>query len=669
VGNAIDRWGVINKNTVNFRSSSSTVGNNVIKKLSQGAHVWMYESQYNEANEVWTRVRVDGQDGYIMTEYVDMMTQAQSDGYQATLPSPMPTRSPAPNVTPTPTPTPTPVPGQYSGYALTTKQVALRTDANNTDQSILATLPQNTLVTVLNQVYQGTVPWSLTETLDGIMGYVPDDSLRRINQEEAKFYIDQYNAAHPTASPTPTPTPSPAPTQQSGYAATLGDNVPVRGQADPNSMLVNMLAKNTVVYVSGQEYLDGTAWHIVQYNGQWGYIRADQLRWLSQQETQTYLNNLNKPTPTPASTLPPLDQNSASSYGYVTNTNGKVNFRSAPGGSVISTLNKYAFALVLGSTQSGGKTWYKVNQAGREGYISGDFFHVLSLAELEEFLQSPEYAQGAVDNTGNNSNNSGNNNNEPPTSPEDLNVGTWTNPNTGLNATYEPFDPYTTPEPMPTPTASPTPEPLATFEPLPTEPPVQTQSDSPSFIWLGLGVALLGGFGGLYAYALHKSNQRKAAARAAQRRAAMQQNPNSGARPYARATNAPMFTHASGTQARPGTPPAGAQRPQTPGSTSPNSQRPAVTRPPAQPGAAPTARPGQQSNAFTRSATGAQPGTQTPASIKPEAQGITAAPDGQTGVTQHDSALNNTTRQPRTVRHTGNSPAGKSTPTDTNENL
>ena len=660
VGNPIDRWGVTN-NKVNFRSSPAKNNKNLIKELPQGTHVWMYESQYNDANEVWTHVKVDGQDGYIMVEFVDMMTQAQSDGYQATLPSPMPTRSPAPTTQPTEVP-------QYAGYALTTKQVALRIDTSNTDQSILATLPKDTLVRVVNQVYQGTVPWSLVETLDGLTGYVPDDSLRRINQEEAKYYIDQYNAAHPTAVPA-TPTPSPAPVQQYGYAATLGDNVPMRGAADPNSMLVNMLAKNTVVYVSGQEYLDGTAWHIVQYKGQWGYIRADQLRWLSQQETDAYLKSLQTPTPTPANTLPPPDQNSASSYGYVTKDG--VNFRSAPGGSKIGTLNKYAFALVLGSTQSDGTTWYKVNQAGREGYVSGDFFHVLSLAELEDFLQSPEYAQGTTGNTGNNNNNNtGNNNGEPPTSPEDLNVGTWTNPNTGLNATYEPFDPYATPEPIPTPTASPTPEPLATFEPLPTDPPVETQSDSPSFVWLGLGVALLGGFGGLYAYALHKSNQRKAAARAAQRRSAMQQNPQSGARPYARATNAPMVPTASGTQARPATPPTGAPKPQTPGSStspSPYSQRPTGAQPsgmaqrppvarPGQPGATPAARPGQQPGAFARPMTGTQPGAQSTASYRPEAQGNAAA--SETG----------TSRQPRAARHAGN-PTDQNTPTDTNENL
>lgn len=674
VGSAIDRWGVTSSK-VNFRSAPVKNNKNLIKEVPQGTHVWMYESQYNEANEVWTRVRIDGQDGYIMTEFVDMMTQAQSDQYQASLPTPMPTRSPVPTTSVSPAPT-TPPPSQYTGYALTNRQVALRVEVSDQDQSILTTLPLNTLVLVAGQVNQGTQPWSLVETLDEINGYVPDDALRRITPEEAKYYIDQYNAAHPTNSPTPSPSPSPTPVQQSGYATTLGDNVPMRGAADPNSMLVNMLAKNTIVYVSGQEYLDNIAWHIVRLGEKWGYIRADQLRWLSRQETEDYLKSLNTPTPTPAPTPPPLDQNSPSSYGYV-NKDG-VNFRKAPGnGTRIRLLNKYSFALVLGSTQLDGKTWYKVNQAGTEGYISSEFFDVLSLAELEDFLQSPEYSQG-TNNSGNNNNNNNNNNggNNEPSSPEDWNVGTWTNPNTGLNASYEPFDPYTTPEPQATPTPSPTPEPFITIPP-PTDPPVQTQSDSPSFIWLGLGVVLLGGFGGLYAYALHKSNQRKAAARAAQRRAAMQQNPQSGARPYARATNAPMVPPASGTQAKPGTPQAGAQRPQSPGSASPYGQRPAGAQPgttdprtaaarPAQPGAAPAARPGQQPSAFARP-TGAQPGAQQPAVFRPDAQGNASAPDGQGGTTQRNSTLGNTTRQPRTARHTGTS--DQNTPTDTNETL
>ncbi len=131
-----------------------------------------------------------------------------------------------------------------------------------------------------------------------------------------------------------------------------------------------------------------------------------------------------------ATVMPPMDENSTSSYGYVTN-NG-VNFRSAPGGSRITVLNEYAFALVLGSTEADGKTWYKVNHAGTEGYISGDYFHVLSLVELEDFLQSPEYIQGNSDGS--------------PKPQEDQNAANWTDPNHELTGTYEPFDPYATPD-------------------------------------------------------------------------------------------------------------------------------------------------------------------------------------------------------------------------------
>ncbi len=660
VGAPIDRWATTNKK-VNFRSTPAAKdGSNLIKSLSAGTHVWMYESQLTATDEVWTRVRVDGQDGYIMTEFLDMMTKAQSDQYQASLQTPMPTRSPEPNVTasPAPTVTATPLPPQYQGYALTTRQVALRVEVSDTDQSILATLPTETLVKVIGQVYQGTTPWSLVETLNKITGYVPDDALRRINNAEAQHYLDQYNK---TPTPSVTPQPTPTPFQQKGYAVPIGDNVPMRGSADPNSMLVNMLAKTNVVYISGQEYPGGVAWQIVKFGEQWGYIRADQLRWLSPAEEEEYKNSLKTPTPTPSSvTPPPVSPNSPSSYGYVTNSG--VNFRATPGssGSRIAVLNKYAFALVLSSTQVDGKTWYKVNQAGKEGYVSGDFFHVLTLAELEEFLQSPEYSQGVTGGTGNNNNNNNSGNNggssNLPTAPEDWNVGTWTNPNSGLDATYQPFDPYATPEPQPTASPSPTPEPFETLPP-PTDPPVETQSDSPSMIWLGLGVTVLAGFGGLYAYALHKSNQRKAAARAAQRRAAMQQNPQSGARPYARATNAPMVPPAAGTQAKQA-PPSGAPRPQAPGGApSPYSQRPGQppsgTRP-VQPGGAQMPRPTQQTGAYARPA---QPGTPNSAN-RPEAQQGAGAQNGMTGQN------NATSRQPRAGRHTG---ADQNVPTDTNQ--
>ena len=693
VGSRIDRWSKTNAGGLNFRTGPGTNYDTVIKtQLAKDTYVWMYQTQTNDKGEEWTRVRVNGQDGYLMTKFLNVLTQAESDAYQASLATPMPTQLP--------TASPSAAPGQYIGYALTTKQVALRTDANLTDQSILKTLPAQTLVSVYGQINQNNVSWSLVETLDDINGYLTDDSLKRITAAEAQVYIDQYNQSKATPIPTVTITPSPSapPVQQSGYAITIGDNVPMRGMADPNSMLVNMLAKNVVVYVTGQEYLAGQAWHISQYLSQWGYIRADQLRMLTRAETDAYLKSLVTPTPTPAAvTPPPVDVNSKSSYGYV--ATDSVNFRSAPGGSKISTLNKYAFALVLGSTVVDGKTWYKVNQAGKEGYIHGDYFHVLTIAELEEFLQSPEYVQGVTGGSSSGSGSTGNNNNsgssnQTPSSLEDWNVGVWTNPNSGLTATYEPFDPYATPEPLPTPTATASLSPTSSLTPLGTVPPDEltqdTQTDNPPYLLMGLGAVLLAGAGGLYAYSIYRSNQRKAAARAQQRRAAMQQQQGaqSGGRPYARATNAPMVPPVAGTQSK--QPPAqGAARQPLPG-TAPNPNNPYGPKPgPA--GMAPTS---QQRPTAPRPA---QPGTpgQSPYAPRPSAQGMAQAPEtnrpqptqgvpssapaqqirpdqatGDAGSTARQGVYNGTARQPRATRHLNNDGSAESqNPVDTNKSL
>jgi hypothetical protein len=219
--------------------------------------------------------------------------------------------------------------------------------------------------------------------------------------------------------------------------------------------------------------------------------------------------------------------------------------------------------------------------------------------------------------------------------------------------------------------------------PPPNFPTEDTQTNQFPVGWLIFGVMVLGGFGGLYAYALHKSNQRKAAARAAQRRAAMQQQQGTqnGARPYARTTNAPMVPPTAGTQSKQTpptgtpaagaqnrqTPPTGAARPQGPGSSTSGSlfgqQRPNPYAPP---------QAGQAQRPAGAGERPAQPGQ---ASVNRPQGGAPAARPAQQPGTQNGPAAqrptdpNATARQPRTARHTGNPPADGGTPTDTNENL
>ncbi|MEA5013809.1 MAG: MucBP domain-containing protein [Candidatus Limiplasma sp.] len=427
----------------------------------------------------------------------------------------------------------------YIGYALTLDQTALRNDAKMSDDTIFATLPKDTLLYINGQFDQGNILWSSAQMRlgkDRKSGVVPDTALKHITDAEAQAIIAKYEKDNATPTPTPTPTPTREPAQLTGYYITIGGSVPMRNVTDEYAEAKTWLPIDTVVYVSGQLYNKGIGWHISTHNGLMGYIRADQLRKMSDAEVQAYLNSQTQPTPTPAATPQPYDPYAKSSYAYATKS---VNFRQTPNGTKIKTLNQYAFMLVLGTKQVNGVTWYNVNQSGTVGWIHGDFIHVLNLTELSSFLNSNEYLQGLKNSSsgggassggssgsggsGGSSGGSTGSANPGIISMEDWNVGTWQNPNanTGLNASYEPFNPYATPVPSIGPDASASVEPTDTFV-IGTMIPItyddeskETQTDSSPWGLVGAGIVLIGGAGGVYAYALNQNKKRKAAAKAA----------------------------------------------------------------------------------------------------------------------------------------------------------
>ncbi len=592
-GALIQRWGytTAEKGSINWRDEPSTDGRR-LGTLNQNTYVWLLREEVNSSGEAWTKVLYNGQEGYIMSEFLVVLSQAESDYYtesyikgngftpvptETASPSPKPspeTPSPSPEApsaspetpspatpsaspeTPSPSPatpsaspdTPTPKPAAptpYVGYALTNQNVALRNGMDYQDTSILTMLERNTLVHVQLQTTDdaGTL-WSYCTTTDSnpISGMVLDSALNRISDAEAQAII-QANA-------TPTPSPTAEPPQQQGYAVARGDNVYMRTLPSELSGISHVLSAGEVAYVTGQQYVlnNGTyeIWHVVQYGSEWGYIRADLMRMLDPWEEEQYLNSLKTPAPTLVTTPQPYDENNLSSYGYVSSST--VNFRQSASTSStrLATLRQYAFCLVLGTTQSNGTTWYKVNYGGKVGYIQGDYFKQLTIAELQDFLLSNEYKQGIANNSSSSSGSSGSTSGGTSNLPsaEDQTVQEWTNPNSGINVSYEPFDPFATPEPLvtasPSASASPSAE-ATTLEPLETLPVEYPTEDTESgeggsaVGWvLAAAVVLLGGGGGGYAYVLHKQNQRRAAQRAAQRRAAAQRTGESANRPYAR---------------------------------------------------------------------------------------------------------------------------------------
>ena len=242
-----------------------------------------------------------------------------------------------------------------------------------------------------------------------------------------------------------------------GYAITIGDGAYVRNWPSSNSVIMDELPGNKVVFVNAQTYTDGVAWHQVQYNRQTGYIRADMLRMMSENEVIEYLDQMKAtPEPTAVITVQPYDPNSLSSYGYTTTT---VNFRekASKNSARIRQLKKFAFCLVLGTTEINGDTWYRVTYDGKTGYIDGHYFKQMTLTELENFLGSADYLEGISGNAASSSTSSGNtsssgsgNTSAAVISAEDQKVNTWKNPDSGIVVSYEPFDPFATPAPLAT---------------------------------------------------------------------------------------------------------------------------------------------------------------------------------------------------------------------------
>ncbi len=545
-GVIIDSWGEVSSKSVYFRSSRKASGSNKIKSLSRGTMVWVYDVSTVDDTR-WYSVRVNGKDGYIVADYVTLYDEAQSEAYQSSLSTPMPTQTaiptdtPAPTRVPTATPTATPtftpfvatntptptiaatdVPAAYVGYALTTARAAVRSGISQMDDTIIETVEQNTLVLISAQTYVSGVCWDSVRVLSsGSTGFMEDARLRRINSEEAKYYLDLF-----TPSGTDTPTPSVTETPFQGYARTLGDNVPMRIYMDTNARILRLLDYDTPVYVFDQQTVNGEAWCEVQYGSTYGYIRRDMLRQMEGWEVTDYLESLSTPTPTPETTV--ITGETESSYGYVSSNRVNLRKSATKSSESLRLMSKYDFGLVLGETANSEGLWYNVLINGQEGYVLSDYFKVLSLNELSDFLLSEEYrtASGQDSSVTNVTA-------QPIQSVEDYNQGIWTNP--ALNATYEPFNPYATatPDPADVVTATPSPTPSAT--PTPTMPPIfvttpapnSTGGSFPTALVVFVVVMLLAA-GGAYAYSVYRRNRRRQAAlRAQQARRAqqMQMNP------------------------------------------------------------------------------------------------------------------------------------------------
>ncbi|MGN0794425.1 MAG: MucBP domain-containing protein [Aristaeellaceae bacterium] len=411
-GQEIARYGVVNGVDVAFRTEPSTANGNktIIFRAKKGSSVYMVASEYNDKGELWTKVIIDGRQGYMQTKFIDMLTQKASEVYaQSVGATPVPTMTPVPTATPTEqiveviTPAPSTA-APYAGYAMTISFAPLRTGMNAGDET-LQYLDISELVIVRTQLQNAStgISWSLVQTLGGVSGYVETSRLQPISESEAAYLMKLWQQQNATPVPTVLVTNTPEPEQQQGYAYTVTDGVPFRQMPSEQSRVIDYLPVGTVAYISGQTYSGGRTWHSVAVNGEWGYIREDMIRLMSLAEEDAYLNSLYAtPTPTLATTNRPYDESGLSSYGYVDiSASSSVNFRESASkqSRKLGELKQYAMCLVLDTKSVNGATWYYVDYGGTQGYIHGDYFKHMTIREYKDFLSNGLYEQGIRNNS------------------------------------------------------------------------------------------------------------------------------------------------------------------------------------------------------------------------------------------------------------------------------
>ena len=176
------------------------------------------------------------------------------------------------------------------------------------------------------------------------------------------------------------------------YGKTIKENVNFRVGPSMKDKLMFRVKINTICKVLGQVTANGYSWYKVEARDpekknppiQTGYLRGDCFRLLTDAEAAAFTGSTDATTPRPvvtatvnANTPSPSETNTDSdapsgTIGYI--TAGGVNFRAAPGGTVIQQLNRGTAVNVLSiPTVISTDTWYKVEYEGKTGYIMSTF--------------------------------------------------------------------------------------------------------------------------------------------------------------------------------------------------------------------------------------------------------------------------------------------------------
>ena len=269
---------------VNFRNSAST-SSSIIATIPKDTTIEIID----KSTSGWYKIEYKGVTGYVSSEYVTLDNASNK-------------------------------PSTEKG--ITTANVNFRKSAS-TSSSILATIPKNTTVEIIDKSTSG---WYKVE-YKGVTGYVSNK------------YITLGNAND-----------KPSTSTEKGITT---DNVNFRKSASTSSSILATIPKNTTVEIIDKST---SGWYKVEYKGSTGYISS----------TYVTLNNINTNNSTSNNT-------SNSTQKGITTANLNLRKSTSASSSILATIPKNTTIEIIDKSNSG---WYKVKYKSLTGYVSGNYIKI-----------------------------------------------------------------------------------------------------------------------------------------------------------------------------------------------------------------------------------------------------------------------------------------------------
>ena len=333
-------WGRTTAKKVIVRKAPA--GKQIAQIADPETHVWLIGFEVKDSTTwyhvMWEDTRSDVREGFIRSDLISALSQEDSDAYQLSLPSPMPVMTPAPladavtseePAEPTEVPAeepaaePTEVPAEEPAAepteALTEEPAAEPTEAPTeepaaeptevpVEEPAAAALAKAPVEPTVEPTAAPTAEPTAVPTAKPTAAPTAEPTAAPTAEPTAAPTAEPTAAptAEPTAAPTAEPTAEPTAAPITGHARVIQDTT-IHSTPNEKSVLLDPLTQEDVVVVLGQTVDQETdwTWHQIQYGSTTGYVRADTLTMMTDEEYSAYVNKTPEPVQTPEITATP----------------------------------------------------------------------------------------------------------------------------------------------------------------------------------------------------------------------------------------------------------------------------------------------------------------------------------------------------------------------------